>query len=372
MGSEEVTVESILGNDQFKLLQNEKEALLLPLIKKQVSISVGLSKTLEKFYGSFRSLPERVGKLSDVAPIPVNMFKSYNLQTCPDEQVVRVLKSSATTTGIPSKVPIDKVTAMRQTRALVASLKSFLGTSRRPFLVMDTEEVNDPSAASISARGAAIRGISSFSKKTVYIMNSSGGELNLNFDKLLEFSETYADQDILGFGFTYIIWTRFLEAMKRKGITLNMPNIKILHGGGWKKLTSQAVTKDVFNRDVGALFGTDPSNIIDYYGMVEQLGILFLDCPMGYKHVPDFAEVIIRDVYTMEEAPPGVAGLIEIMSILATSYPSQAILTEDIGEVIGIDDCPCGRKGKYFVFRSRAERAETRGCGDTFAERRGD
>jgi hypothetical protein len=56
------------------------------------------------------------------------------------------------------------------------------------------------------------------------------------------------------------------------------------------------------------------------------------------------------------------------MSILADSYYGQAILTEDLGHLVGIDDCPCGRKGKYFRFNSRVEKAEVRGCGDTFKE----
>ena len=67
-----------------------------------------------------------------------------------------------------------------------------------------------------------------------------------------------------------------------------------------------------------------------------------------------------------------IPGFIEVMSILPSSYPGQALLTEDIGEIIGIDDCPCNRKGKYFVFRSRAKKVELRGCGDTFAERSGE
>ncbi|MHA1863119.1 MAG: LuxE/PaaK family acyltransferase [Candidatus Thorarchaeota archaeon] len=372
MDSEKVGIESIIANEQYQIPQEEKEHVLLPFIRKQVKNSMESSPALKKFYSSYNSKPEEIESLTDLAPIPVTMFKTFNLQTCSDEQIVRTLKSSATTTGIPSKIPIDKTTAMRQTRALVASLKSFLGTARRPFLVMDTSEVNDPSAASISARGAAVRGISSFSRKTVYVMDNIDGELHVNFERLQQFVEDYGDKEVLGFGFTYIIWTRFLQALKEKGMKLDIPNIKILHGGGWKKLISQAVTKEKFNKDVGALFNTDPHNVLDYYGMVEQLGVLFVDCSEGHKHIPDFADVIIRDIFTMEEAPVGVPGLIEILSTIATSYPSQGLLTEDVGEVIGIDDCPCGRKGKYFEFRARAEKAETRGCGDTFAERRGD
>jgi hypothetical protein len=56
------------------------------------------------------------------------------------------------------------------------------------------------------------------------------------------------------------------------------------------------------------------------------------------------------------------------MNVLPDSYPGMSILTEDVGEILGVDDCPCGRKGKYFVFRSRLEKSESRGCGDTFRE----
>ena len=100
--------------------------------------------------------------------------------------------------------------------------------------------------------------------------------------------------------------------------------------------------------------------------------LIFLDCEEGFKHIPDFADVIIRDFYSMKENPVGKPGLIEILSLIPTSYPGQAIITEDVGVLAGIDDCPCGRKGKYFKFLSRVEKSETRGCGDTFAEKRGD
>ena len=168
-----------------------------------------------------------------------------------------------------------------------------------------------------------------------------------------------------------MIWTKFVEEMERTGRTLSFPNAKVLHSGGWKKLKDKKVEKQEFNRRVAKVFGTKPSNIIDFYGMVEQVGVIFPDCEEGHKHVPDFADVIIRNPLTMEEERDGNPGLIEIMSILPSSYPGEALLTEDQGRILGIDDCPCGRKGKYFEFLSRVEKAEIRGCGDTFAERRG-
>ena len=57
-------------------------------------------------------------------------------------------------------------------------------------------------------------------------------------------------------------------------------------------------------------------------------------------------------------------GLIQLMSLLPTSYPGHNILTEDIGEIIGEDNCKCGLKGKYFLVHGRAKEAEIRGCSD--------
>ena len=40
--------------------------------------------------------------------------------------------------------------------------------------------------------------------------------------------------------------------------------------------------------------------------------------------------------------------------------------SEDIGEVYGIDNCKCGRKGSYFKVYGRMKNAELRGCSDTY------
>ncbi|MFX1298936.1 MAG: acyl-protein synthetase, partial [Promethearchaeota archaeon] len=265
-----------------------------------------------------------------------------------------------------------KKTAFRQTHSFISTIKNFIGKNRRPLLIIDIEDVNKAGANTMTARGAAIRAIANFSTKRTYVLDINNGDLDVNFDKLTEFCNKFEGQDILVYGFTYIIWSRFYQILKEKNMQLNFPNVKIIHSGGWKKLIQQKVDKPTFNTEIANLFNTIPQNVIDYYGMVEQVGVVFVDCKEGWKHVPDFAELIIRNFYTMEENGPKDPGLIEIMSILPSSYPGQALLTEDVGEIVGIDDCPCGRKGKYFTFKSRVERVELRGCGDTFAERRGE
>ena len=53
------------------------------------------------------------------------------------------------------------------------------------------------------------------------------------------------------------------------------------------------------------------------------------------------------------------------MSVLPTSYPGHNLLTEDLGRMIGLDKCKCGRKGKYFEVMGRVKNTELRGCSDT-------
>ena len=127
------------------------------------------------------------------------------------------------------------------------------------------------------------------------------------------------------------------------------------------------MSKAVFNERVSQLLGMDSGAVLDFYGMVEQVGTVFVDCLAGNKHAPAFADVVIRSPHTLEPVAAGETGIIEVVSVLPTSYPGQALLTEDQGTLIGIDDCPCGRSGQYFRFARRVERVEVRGCGDTFS-----
>ena len=361
-------IDEIIANNQFECLQKEKEKKLLKELKLQLKENMK-NENLNSMYKKLGIDIDRISSLEEIPYIPVNMFKGFDLRTCKVEEIVRVLNSSSTTGDFPSKVYIDKQTSIRQATGLISIMKSFIGSDRRPMMIIDCKEVNSKQDK-LSARGAAIRGVSSFGKSLSYVMDNIQGDLHLNIERLRVFEEKYKDKEVLVYGFTYIIWSRFIKVLKENNISLNLPKLKLLHSGGWKKLTEQKVGKEEFKKVVAKAFGTLEENIIDFYGMVEQLGVVFLDCECGFKHVPDFAEVIIRDFQTLREVELGELGLIEVLSGLTTSYPGQAILTEDIGEFVGVDNCNCGRKGKYFRFVSRVEKSETRGCGDTFEERR--
>ena len=74
-----------------------------------------------------------------------------------------------------------------------------------------------------------------------------------------------------------------------------------------------------------------------------------------------FSDVLIRNK-KFELEKTGKKGLVQLISLLPTSYPGHNILTEDIGEIVGQDKCDL--KGKHFKLYGRAKEAEIRGCSD--------
>ena len=61
----------------------------------------------------------------------------------------------------------------------------------------------------------------------------------------------------------------------------------------------------------------------------------------------------------------GKRGLIQLLSLLPTSYPGHNIITEDIGSIMRPNfKCKCGLNSKHFLVYGRAKEAEIRGCSD--------
>jgi len=357
-------LEDLINKEQYTLQDDEKQSLLLEIMRPQLELSLR-NDHIASLYAKLRVEPSSIECLDDIPFVPVQMFKLFDLATCEHSDIFRVLRSSGTTGINQSQVPLNKRTATYQTKALKSIIQSFMGAKRRRMLVIDHQGIN-ASTAEITARGAGVRGLSLFSKGMHYLLKQEGGTIMLDEDAIAEVSRT--KDDVYIFGFTYIIWSEFYHRAKAAGFHLDLPNAVIFHSGGWKKMEDRKVSREVFSTSVAELFGTSPSKVHDFYGMAEQTGVIFVECEHGHKHVPDFAHVVIRDPRTLQPCGIGETGLIQVSSPLSDSYYSQAILTEDKGTLLGIDDCPCGRKGRYFQVSGRVARSEVRGCGDTYKE----
>lgn len=348
----------------YDLTEYEREIILLPIIKEQIRNAL-VNPYILSYFDKISVNLDEISCLADVPWVPVTMFKEFDLATVPPENIVKILRSSGTTGQQTSKIPLDKTTIQNQNKSLSRILAQYLGPKRMTFIVIDHPEINDPTNE-FSARTAGVRGLSLYARKTIYLLKKEGDSLTVNPDALEEIRQLDGEIPVYLFGFTWIIWSVCIPYFKEHDIHLHLSEGTLFHGGGWKNLQKIAVGKDFFAMKIRDFFGIPSYRVLDFYGMAEQTGIIFPDCECGFKHVPSCAKIVIRNIQTLKPCGKGERGLIEVMSILPTSYYGQALLTEDTGRIIGWDGCPCGRRGIFFEFINRVERAEVRGCGDTF------
>jgi phenylacetate-coenzyme A ligase PaaK-like adenylate-forming protein len=361
----EQRIRLLLASGPYELDAELHESTLLALLQEELAYACERSSAYRNYVEHWPIDYRTSNRIADLPFLPVGMFKvNPPLALVEPSEITRTLASSATTGQVPSRVVLDAATAMRMTEGVMTIIRDFIGSARRPYLVVDTPATLAGSGE-LGARGAAIQGLRSFATEVVCCLSSdAAGNLRLEAEKILDYAAKWKDPDVLVYGFTYVIWNHLVKPLESKGISLNLPNVRILHSGGWKRLQQQAVTKEAFAQGVAAAFGCSNDRVIDFYGMVENVGVVYPDCEQGNKHVPAFAEVIVRDQLTLEPVSAGQRGLLQVCSALPTRFPGFLVLTEDIGEVIHRDGCPCGRRGTAFRFVSRAPKAEARGCGN--------
>ena len=363
-----MTYEEILGISPYSLNAKEKEKLLTQRLLELTEIHQANCPEYAGILSSISYDRSQVNTYRDIPFLPVRLFKEMSLKSVPDTEVVKTMTSSGTSGQAVSKIYLDRATSSNQQKTMVKIVNEFTGSSRMPRIILDCPSVVK-NRAMFSARGAGILGFSIFGAKKVYALDD---DMKLDVEGLREFLAKFQGQKILLFGFTFMVWQHFykeLVRLKEEGITFDLSNGILIHGGGWKKLVSEAVSPEEFHQRLNDICGLD--HIHDYYGMVEQTGCIYMQCECGHLHASIFSDVIIRRPEDFSECEQGERGIIQVVSMIPESYPGHSLLTEDEGVILGEDDCPCGRKGKYFKIFGRLKNAEIRGCSDTYAAKFG-
>ncbi len=301
----------------------------------------------------------------DIPFFPVRAFKDVDLLSIPREEVFKTMTSSGTTGQRVSKIFVDKETAMIQQKVLVKILSDYWGKKRLPMLVIDSKETVR-NRQQFTARGAAIMGLQIVARDIVYALND---DMSLNVDVVKAFLDKYSGQRFIIFGFTFIVWQHFYQALygSKTLEPYDLSEAFLMTGGGWKKLVSDSISQDEFKKRITDAFGI--KHFMDHYAMVEQTGCIYAECECGHLHASNYSDVFIRDANDFSLKGIGEKGIIQTVSVLPHSYPGHSLLTEDEGLILGEDDCPCGRKGKYIQILGRLKSAELRGCSDTYADK---
>lgn len=310
---------------------------------------------------------------SNIAEIPyltTSLFKDALLLSIEKSLVFREIHSSATSSGRSSRIGIDRETSRRQTKCFNKVVVDRIGQERRKFIILDIPSSVERSSVA-GARSSTIRSLLFCASEYVTFMNETKGILSLDTDKLHhELMEAEKNEEpVVIFGFTYVLYSLVVRRLLESSFRLKLPGSKIVHIGGWKKLEAEKISPEKLAADCHELFGVPKTGIIDFYGFTEQAGLIYPTCEEGSRHTPVWVEIIVRDPLTLEPLPIGKEGLMQFITPIQTSYPGHSVLTDDIGFIIGVDDCKCGRKGTVFKIIGRAAHSEVRGCGDIMAEK---
>jgi hypothetical protein len=343
----------------FGLDQASKETVLLS----------SLSELTVHHQAQCRSYKDILAKLWPTGPaaslvdlpfLPVRLFKHERLQSVVDAEIIKTMTSSGTSGQSVSQIFLDKQTSALQVRVLSRIMGEFIGPHRLPMLVIDCR-ATVANRLKFSARTAGILGFSMFGRDIEYALDD---DMSLNEARVLKFLEKHTGQTVLMFGFTFIVWLHLLRWLETERKQLPLRQGILIHGGGWKQLEAEAVDSSEFRARLQAVTGIE--RIHNYYGMVEQTGSIFMECEYGHLHASAWSDVIIRDPKDFMPLGLGQPGLIELLSVIPRSYPGHALLSEDEGVLLGVDDCPCCRGGRYFKVLGRIQNAEARGCSDTY------
>ena len=300
------------------------------------------------------------GAVDDLPYLHVGVFKHVEFRTDgPGLRHERTLKSSSTSGQAASRILLDTKSSALQSASTTAILKNFLGSQLRPLLVLDSSR-SLQARGEISARIAAALSLRSLASDITFLLDDADQPASLNWTRLQVALEK--NTDVLVYGFTWMTWLAWGAQDKPEAIQrlLRGRRMHFVHSGGWKKLEKLKVSRADF--DAVLMADIDPaSRVVDFYGLVEQVGMVYPLCEAGSRHVPVWGDVLVRDPLTLNSLRDGTPGLLQLINTLAWGSPYHSVLTEDLGQLLP-GPCPCGRSGHRFELLGRLPKAEARGC----------
>lgn len=358
---ESVNLDSILEWPVYGLSHGKKSSSLLIALQ---ALTSWHDQRCPEYHLILEKVEQFIGanSLIDLPFLPVRLFKHQKLLSIPEHEVIKTMTSSGTSGQNVSQIFLDKQTSAMQVKVLSRIVSEFIGPKRLPMLIIDCR-ATVANRYKFSARTAGILGFSMFGRDVEFALDD---DMTLNISRVSNFIEKYSGQNILLFGFTFIVWQHWVRFLEENKLKLPVDNGILIHGGGWKQLQSQAVDSDEFKRRL--LHVSNIEKVHNYYGMVEQTGSIFMECEAGYLHTSSWSEIIVRDPIDFSPKSLGEKGIIQLLSVIPHSYPGHSLLSEDEGEIVGVDTCKCGRLGTYFKVHGRIQNAEVRGCSDTYSK----
>ena len=183
-------------------------------------------KIYKKIINRFSFNIKKHNKLENLPYLTTSIFKEFDIYSISKKKLFKVLTSSGTSNQIPSKIYLDKESALNQTFVLKKTFHDFFNDNERhPMLVID-RPLSLNSKKTYSARTAAILGFSIFGRNIVYALNN---DLTLNYKIVESFFKSNNKKKNYIFGFTSLLWFNFINQLVKDKNFIDMSNNITIH-----------------------------------------------------------------------------------------------------------------------------------------------
>ena len=283
-------LEILFNQSSYSLTPSQKKTFFLKYINYLNNHHYNKSILFKKYLDKSKFKPNKYTNLFSLPFLPVRLFKEFDFISVDKRHIFKTLQSSGTTSNSTSKIYIDKINALNQIKVLQKITNNIIGKARLPMLVVDSQNKN-LNRNNFNASAAAVNGFSMFANEVVYLLDQNG---KIDYKKLNKFLNKNSKSKFLIFGFTNNIFLNLINNLDvRKLNKNNLSQAIIIHGGGWKKIEKQKIDRKTFNLELKKKLNI--MQVINYYGLVEQIGSIFFECKCGYFIASNFSEIIIRD-----------------------------------------------------------------------------
>lgn len=335
----------LFGSSLFTLTQAEKEKILLPLFQDLTSYHKAACPAYRKIVDLAFPEHETAKTLSDLPYLPLSIFKHRRLVSAPEENICLSVQSSG---ARKSQVDLDAATAELAAQMLAATLRTVTGEKKYPLLIVDAPNGPDKEGPIGNRTAATLSVIQSLGQEncTFALKEDMGPDERA----MRQFFAEHRTEPFLIFGFTDLIWEKFLPPCEKH--STNLSKAVLLHTGGWRQMGREYIDNETFRNRFRKSTGL--SRVVNFYGIAETPGAVFLENADGLFYIPAFADVIIRDPENFKPVENGTPGLIQILSLIPHSFPGHSLLTEDVGIVEAVDTGRDGWNGKAVRFLGRA------------------
>ena len=297
------SVEQILGNaDPFRMDPEQAQQLRFTALQASFQHHFENNSPYRGFCIDESITPEMIKLAGDLALIPLipsDFFRDVSasegvvdsISSVPPELIARYFTTSGTG-GQPSLYPYDIESLQTINRSNVIIFEKVGGIDSRDYFLFLTPSPEEADTGMVQGMYLTLRGL---------LLNP---EMQVGFaikDNVLDLHNVHSilseqegrTRHLYGPPYAY---NELSDQSVDEDIELKLdPSSKAFTTGGWKSYKAGQITRKELNAKIKKAFDIIPSNIIDGLGLTDIMSIL-LECEYGYKHVPPWIDVSIRDL----------------------------------------------------------------------------